>query len=91
MSPEEQTMRKGIAVLLAATAVAAGCATPGKGTAIGAGVGAAVGAATGAVIGHQSDKRTEGALIGAGVGAVTGGIIGNQVDKRNAEQEADQQ
>lgn len=60
----------------------AGCASPGKRTAIGAGAGGAVGAGLGAIVGGG-----KGALIGAGVGAVVGGAAGNQLDKQAAELE----
>lgn len=60
----------------------AGCASPGKRTAIGAGAGGAVGAGLGAIVGGG-----KGAIIGAGVGAVVGGAAGNQLDKQAAELE----
>ena len=58
----------------------AGCATPGKNTAIGGGAGAAVGAGVGAIAGGW-----EGAAIGAIVGGVAGGAIGNYLDKQQQE------
>jgi outer membrane protein OmpA-like peptidoglycan-associated protein len=61
-------------------AVVAGCATPGKDTAIGAGAGAAAGAGVGALAGGW-----EGAAIGALVGGVAGGAIGNYFDKQAQE------
>jgi len=61
-------------------ATVAGCATPGKDTAIGAGAGAAVGAGVGALAGGW-----EGAAIGALVGGVAGGAIGNYLDKQAQE------
>ena len=61
---------------------AAGCATPGKRTAIGAGGGAAAGAGIGALAGGW-----KGAAIGAGVGALAGGAIGNRLDKQAQELE----
>jgi outer membrane protein OmpA-like peptidoglycan-associated protein len=72
-------MRRFLLVVSAAVALGA-CATPGKGTAIGAGGGAAVGAGVGAIAGGW-----EGAAIGALVGGVAGGAIGNYLDKQAQE------
>jgi outer membrane protein OmpA-like peptidoglycan-associated protein len=72
--------------LIAATA--AGCATPGKRTAIGAGAGAAVGAGLGAIIGNQNGHQAaKGAAIGAVAGGLLGGGIGNYLDKQAKELE----
>jgi outer membrane protein OmpA-like peptidoglycan-associated protein len=60
----------------------AGCATAGKGTAIGAGAGGAAGAGVGALIGGK-----KGALIGLGVGALAGGSVGLYLDKQHKELE----
>lgn len=70
--------------LAAVTAItfAAGCATAGKGTAIGAGAGGAAGAGVGALIGGK-----KGALIGLGVGALAGGSVGLYLDKQHKELE----
>ncbi len=64
-------------VILFATA---GCASPGKRTAVGAGAGAVGGAGIGAIIGGG-----RGAAIGAGIGAAAGGLIGNRLDKQAQE------
>jgi outer membrane protein OmpA-like peptidoglycan-associated protein len=72
-------MRKSFVSVVLVAALAA-CATPGKGTAIGAGGGAAVGAGVGAVAGGW-----EGAAIGAVVGGLAGGAIGNYLDKQAQE------
>jgi outer membrane protein OmpA-like peptidoglycan-associated protein len=69
-------------VLVTALAVASGCTSPGKRTAIGAGAGAATGAAVGGIA-----RGGKGALIGAGVGAAVGGFIGNRMDKQAKELE----
>ncbi len=53
------------------------CASPGKGTAIGAGAGGATGAAVGGIAGGW-----KGAAIGAAVGAAAGGTVGNLLDKQ---------
>ena len=63
-------------------ALAGGCATPGKRTAIGAGVGAAAGAGVGGAFGGW-----KGAAIGAGVGALAGGSVGLYLDKQAQELE----
>ena len=60
----------------------AGCASPGKKTAVGAGLGGLAGAGVGGIIGGG-----KGAIIGAGVGAVAGGVVGNRMDKQAAELE----
>ncbi|MBK6879961.1 MAG: OmpA family protein [Elusimicrobia bacterium] len=75
---------KKIAGLLSLLLVA-GCATPGKRTAIGAGAGAAAGATVGAIIGHQSGNRDKGALLGGVLGGLLGGTIGNRLDKQAQE------
>jgi outer membrane protein OmpA-like peptidoglycan-associated protein len=85
---EDSDMRiqnAGLLLLLAGAMVYAGCATPGKGTAIGAGAGAAVGAGVGALIGSGSGEAGKGALIGAAAGAVVGGVIGNILDAQAEE------
>ena len=64
-------------VILFATA---GCASPGKRTAVGAGAGAIGGAGIGAIIGGG-----KGAAIGAAIGAGAGGLIGNRLDKQAQE------
>lgn len=67
-----RTMINRIAVVAAAGALLAGCATQQQtNTAVGTGAGAAVGAGIGALIGHG-----KGAAIGAGIGAVAGGLVG---------------
>jgi outer membrane protein OmpA-like peptidoglycan-associated protein len=68
-----------------ASIVMAGCATPGKRTAVGTGAGAAAGAGVGAIIGHQSGNKGKGAAIGAAAGAAIGGMIGNRLDKQAKE------
>jgi len=60
--------------------LAVACATPGKGTAIGAGGGAAVGAGVGAIAGGW-----KGAAIGAAAGGLVGGAVGNYLDKQAEE------
>jgi len=65
-----------------AFALALGCATAGRDTAIGAVVGGAGGAGIGALIGGK-----KGALIGAGVGALAGGSVGLYLDKQRKELE----
>ncbi len=67
----------GSLVLIAA---GAGCASPGKKTAVGAGAGGAGGAIIGAVAGGP-----KGAAIGAAAGAIAGGAIGNYFDKQKQE------
>ena len=61
-------------------AVLAACATPGKGTAVGAAGGAGVGAGIGALAGGW-----KGAAIGAAIGGVAGGAVGNYLDKQAEE------
>ena len=61
-------------------AVLAACATPGKGTAVGAAGGAGVGAGVGALAGGW-----KGAAIGAAVGGLAGGAVGNYLDKQAQE------
>lgn len=65
---------------LIATLLTTSCASPGKGTAVGATAGAAGGAGIGSLIGGG-----RGALIGAGIGAATGGFLGNRMDKQAVE------
>ncbi len=62
--------------------LAAGCATAGRDTAIGAALGGGAGAGVGALIGGG-----KGALIGAGVGALAGGLVGLYLDKQRKELE----
>ena len=62
--------------------LAAGCATAGRDTAIGAGAGGAGGAGIGYLIGGK-----KGALIGLGVGALAGGSVGLYLDKQRKELE----
>lgn len=76
-----RTVRTSIATTLTLV-LAAGCATAGRDTAIGAGVGGAAGAGVGALIGGK-----KGALIGAGVGALAGGSVGLYLDKQRKELE----
>src|SRR3954466_11471450 len=71
-------MQKSLTFVLVAALAA--CATPGKGTAIGAGGGAAVGAGVGAIAGGW-----KGAAIGAAAGGVAGGAVGNYLDKQAEE------
>ncbi|HEX7488978.1 MAG TPA: glycine zipper domain-containing protein, partial [Anaeromyxobacteraceae bacterium] len=66
-----------VTTVLVVTFLAAGCATAGKRTAIGAGGGAAAGAGVGALLGGW-----KGAAIGAGVGALAGGSVGLYLDKQ---------
>lgn len=73
--------------MLVALALATGCESAGKKTAVGAGVGAAAGAAVGAIIGHQTGNRGKGAAIGAALGATAGGVYGNKLDKQAKELE----
>lgn len=77
--------RRSLRTLAAVVALtlAAGCATAGKGTAIGAGAGGAAGAGVGALIGGK-----KGALIGLGVGALAGGSVGLYLDKQKKDLEA---
>ena len=63
--------------------LAAGCATAGRDTAIGAGAGGAAGAGVGYLVGGK-----KGALIGLGVGALAGGSVGLYLDKQAKELEA---
>jgi outer membrane protein OmpA-like peptidoglycan-associated protein len=72
-------MRKSL-TLIGIVSLAVACATPGKGTAIGAGGGAAAGAGVGAIVGGW-----KGAAIGAAVGGVAGGAVGNYLDKQAEE------
>ncbi len=72
---------RSLALSLAVVA-AAGCATAGKRTAIGAGGGAAAGAGLGALLGGW-----KGAAIGAAVGGVAGGSVGLYLDKQAKELE----
>ncbi|MBF5043503.1 OmpA family protein [Aggregicoccus sp. 17bor-14] len=72
-----------VASALVLSMMGAGCATPGKRTAVGAGAGAIVGAGAGALIG----KGWGGAAIGAAAGAVAGGAVGNYLDKQAQELE----
>lgn len=70
--------------LIAATLVAAGCASFGKkegGALIGAGAGAAIGG----VIGNNTGSTARGAIIGAAVGGAAGAIIGHQMDQQAKE------
>lgn len=76
-----RTSRVSIATTLTVV-LAAGCATAGRDTAIGAGVGGAAGAGVGALIGGK-----KGALIGLGVGALAGGSVGLYLDKQRKELE----
>src|SRR5512133_3954980 len=62
--------------------VAAGCATAGKRTAVGAGAGAGVGAGVGALVGGW-----KGAAIGAAIGGAAGGSVGLYLDKQAKELE----
>lgn len=78
---------KKIVLVTSLTLAIAGCASPGKRTAIGAGAGAAVGGLAGAIIGHQSGAGNKGALIGAAVGGALGGVVGNRMDKQAQELE----
>ncbi|MBI3544227.1 MAG: OmpA family protein [Deltaproteobacteria bacterium] len=78
-----KTSNSFLAVLLLMTVVLiAGCASPGKRTAIGAGGGAGAGAAIGGAIGGW-----KGAGIGALAGAAAGGAVGNYLDKQKQELE----
>ncbi len=79
-APVEGILMRKSFVLVVLVAALAACATPGKGTAIGAGGGAAVGAGVGALAGGW-----EGAAIGAVVGGLAGGAIGNYLDKQQQE------
>jgi outer membrane protein OmpA-like peptidoglycan-associated protein len=72
-----------VASALVLSMMGAGCATPGKRTAVGAGAGAIVGAGAGALIG----KGWTGAAVGAAAGAVAGGAVGNYLDKQAQELE----
>ena len=72
-----------VASALVLSMMGAGCATPGKRTAVGAGAGAIVGAGAGALIG----KGWGGAAVGAAAGAVAGGAVGNYLDKQAQELE----
>ena len=65
---------------IALLAVVAACATPGKGTAVGAAGGAGIGAGVGALAGGW-----KGAAIGAAVGGLAGGAVGNYLDKQAEE------
>ncbi len=60
--------------------LASGCATPKKGTAIGAGTGAGVGAIIGGL-----GAGWKGAALGAAAGAATGAAVGNYLDKQASE------
>jgi outer membrane protein OmpA-like peptidoglycan-associated protein len=71
-----------LAAVASALALATGCATAGKDTAIGAGIGGALGAGIGALAGGG-----QGALIGLGVGALAGGSVGLYLDKQRKDLE----
>jgi hypothetical protein len=66
----------------------AGCASPGRKTALGTVLGSAIGAGAGAIVGHQSGHGGSGTAIGAGVGALAGGLIGNAMDGQDEERDA---
>jgi outer membrane protein OmpA-like peptidoglycan-associated protein len=66
--------------LALALIAAAGCASAGKRTAVGAGAGAAVGAGVGAAVGGW-----KGAAVGAAAGAATGGSVGYYLDRQAKE------
>ncbi len=73
-----RSLASSLALLLLAGA--AGCATAGKDTAIGAGAGAAAGAGVGALVGGW-----KGAAIGAAVGGAAGGSVGYYLDRQQKE------
>jgi hypothetical protein len=73
-------------LLLAALAMAGGCATSKQ---TGALVGAGAGAAVGAAVGHAAGNTAVGAILGAAVGGAAGAYIGNYMDKQAAEIERD--
>jgi outer membrane protein OmpA-like peptidoglycan-associated protein len=83
--------RSGVAILVLAAAVVAGCAADGRMTHTGRGalIGTGVGAASGAMIGGVSGDAGEGALIGGAVGAIAGAIIGDSVDARQQRAQRD--
>jgi hypothetical protein len=77
--------RRGSVCILAASLLAAGCASPSH-TEEGTLFGGLLGAGTGAIIGHAAGNTAAGAAIGAGVGALSGAAIGagqDQVEARN--------
>src|SRR5690242_21047487 len=77
-----RTTKASVAAPLLLVFLAAGCATAGRDTAIGAALGGAGGAGIGALLGGK-----KGALIGLGVGALAGGSVGLYLDKQRKELE----
>lgn len=71
-----------VAAMVAATLIAAGCATddPNRRSKMGA----AIGAVLGGVAGHQADGD-KGKYVGAVVGAIAGAAVGNYMDKQHEE------
>lgn len=87
--------RSGVAALIAAVNLAAGCqymqtTDPYTGeqevnkTTKGAAIGAATGVAVGLITGNDSADRKKKALIFGGVGALAGGAVGNYMDRQDA-------
>src|SRR5438045_1464349 len=73
----QEFRRTALALLICTFVTIAGCATPGKRTAVGAGGGAAAGAAIGGAA-----AGWKGAGLGALAGAATGAAVGNYLDKQ---------
>jgi outer membrane protein OmpA-like peptidoglycan-associated protein len=89
---------RGLAICIAAAALAAGCQTvedpqTGETRASSATRGAAIGAGAGAVLGmltgDDSRDRRKRALIGAGVGALAGGAVGTYMDRQEEQLRGD--
>ena len=76
--------RSAIAVVLAATVAASGCASMSN-TQKGAVLGGAGGATVGAIIGHATGSTVAGVLIGAAVGGGAGALIGRKMDRQAEE------
>src|SRR5207247_10479859 len=71
-----------VAVLVVASAVAAGGCESWNRTKKGGAIGAAGGGAVGAVIGHKTGSTVRGAIIGAVVGGAAGALIGRHMDQQ---------
>lgn len=77
----------GLAILMTAMVLAAGCQSPYHSDR-GALMGGLGGAGVGALVGSAVGKTGPGAAIGAGVGALTGAAIGNSLDEMEARNRA---
>lgn len=81
-------MKRTLAILIAFTLAAAGCAQPMTKTQKGAAIGTGVGAAAGAGLGQAIGGDTKATLLGAGIGAVVGGLAGGSIGRYMDNQEA---